>query len=445
MKIKNPSINVLIAEDDNNIRKVLATELSDGGFSVAETDSGIKVVELLEEKEHDVLILDLNMPGLEGIEVLRKIKALDIHTEVIILTGNATVSTAVEAMKLGAYDYLTKPVKLEELKAVIEKAHEKKKLLSENLLLKTQIKRQTEMQRIITKSPLMFEILETIKRVARSDFPILIYGESGVGKELIAKAIHEASGRDECPFVPINCGAIPENILESELFGYEKGAFTGAYARKPGLLEIANNGTLFLDEIGELPMQLQVKFLRVLETETFFRVGGTTEIKVNVKFVSATNKDLKAAVENRTFRADLYYRISALTLHIPPLRERREDIPLLIAYFTKNNPSFRNKQFSKEAIKILSEYSWPGNIRELQNILHRILLLSKTDTIEQMDLPADLASGDQIYGKRLEDIEREHILKVLRETGRQKANAAKILGIDPKTLYRKLLLYGIKE
>ena len=234
-------------------------------------------------------------------------------------------------------------------------------------------------------------------------------------------------------------------MLESELFGYEKGAFTGAYARKPGLLEIANNGALFLDEIGELPMQLQVKFLRVLETETFFRVGGTTEIKVNVKFVSATNKDLKAAVENRTFRADLYYRISALTLHIPPLRERREDIPLLIEYFTKNNPSFRNKQFSKEAIKILSEYSWPGNIRELQNILHRILLLSKTDTIEQMDLPQDLASGEQIYGKRLEDIEREHIIKVLRETGKQKANAAKILGIDPKTLYRKLLLYGIKR
>ena len=445
MKIKNPSINVLIAEDDNNIRKVLATELSDGGFSVAETDSGVKAVELLGGKEYDVLILDLNMPGLKGIEVLRKIKALDIHTEVIILTGNATVSTAVEAMKLGAYDYLTKPVKLEELKAVIEKAFEKKRLLSENLLLKTQIKRQSQTEKIITRNPLMLEIMETAKKVAVSDFPVLIYGESGVGKELIARLIHNASENSEGSFIPINCGAIPENMLESELFGYEKGAFTGAYARKPGLLEIANNGALFLDEIGELPMQLQVKFLRVLETETFFRVGGTTEIKVNVKFVSATNKDLKAAVENRTFRADLYYRISALTLHIPPLREKREDIPLLIEYFTKNNPSFRNKQFSKEAIKILSEYSWPGNIRELQNILHRILLLSKTDTIEQMDLPQDLASGEQIYGKRLEDIEREHIIKVLRETGKQKANAAKILGIDPKTLYRKLLLYGIKE
>ena len=445
MKIKNPSINVLIAEDDNNIRKVLATELSDGGFSVAETDSGIKAMELLEKEEYDVLLLDLNMPRLSGMEALKKIKASEIPTEVIILTGNATVSTAVEAMKLGAYDYLTKPVKLEELKAVIEKAFEKKRLLSENLLLKTQIKRQSETEKIITRNPLMLEIMETAKKVAVSDFPALIYGESGVGKELIARLIHNAAKNSEGSFIPINCGAIPENMLESEMFGYEKGAFTGAYERKLGLLEVANNGTLFLDEIGELPQQLQVKLLRVLETGKFFRVGGIKEIKVNVKFVSATNKDLKAAVENRTFRADLYYRISALTLHIPPLREKREDIPLLIEYFTKNNPSFRNKQFSKEAIKILSEYSWPGNIRELQNILHRILLLSKTDTIEHIDLPSDLASGNQIYGKRLEDVEREYIIKVLRETGRQKANAAKILGIDPKTLYRKLLSYGIEE
>lgn len=438
-------MKILVADDDKNLRKVLLNELSDGGFEVSEADSGIKAMEFLEKEEYDVLLLDLNMPRLSGMEALKKIKASEIPTEVIILTANATVSTAVEAMKRGAYDYLTKPFKIDELKAVIEKAYEKKKLLSENLLLRTQIKRQTEVPKIITKSPLMLEILETVKKVAMSASPVLVYGESGVGKELIARAIHEASKMAEGPFVPINCGAIPENMLESELFGYEKGAFTGAYERKLGLLEVANNGTLFLDEIGELPQQLQVKLLRVLETGKFFRVGGIKEIKVNVKLVSATNKDLKAAIENRTFRADLYYRISALTLHIPPLRERKEDIPLLIEHFTKNNPDFRYKKFSDKAVRILSEYPWPGNVRELQNVIYRILLLSKNDIIEMSDFPSDFTLEHATFSSRLEDIEREHILKVLKEVGEQRGKAAEILGIDPKTLYRKLLSYGVKE
>lgn len=438
-------MKILVADDDKNLRKVLLNELSDGGFEVSEADSGIKAMELLEKEEYDVLLLDLNMPRLSGMEALKKIKASEIPTEIIILTANATVSTAVEAMKRGAYDYLTKPFKIDELKAVIEKAYEKKKLLSENLLLRTQIKSQTEVPKIITKSPLMLGILETVKKVAMSASPVLIYGESGVGKELIARAIHEASKTAEGPFVPINCGAIPENMLESELFGYEKGAFTGAYERKLGLLEVANNGTLFLDEIGELPQQLQVKLLRVLETGKFFRVGGIKEIKVNVKFVSATNKDLKAAVENRTFRADLYYRISALTLHIPPLRERKEDIPLLIEHFTKNNPDSMRKRFSKSVLKTLSDYHWPGNVRELQNVIYRVLLLSNNDIIETSDLHADLSEGQKVYGKKLEDVEREHILRVLKEAGGQRGEAAEILGIDPKTLYRKLLSYGVKE
>lgn len=438
-------MKILVADDDKNLRKVLLNELSDGGFEVSEADSGIKAMELLEKEEYDVLLLDLNMPRLSGMEALKKIKASEIPTEIIILTANATVSTAVEAMKRGAYDYLTKPFKIDELKAVIEKAYEKKKLLSENLLLRTQIKRQTEVPKIITKSPLMLGILETVKKVAMSASPVLIYGESGVGKELIARAIHEASKTAEGPFVPINCGAIPENMLESELFGYEKGAFTGAYERKLGLLEVANNGTLFLDEIGELPQQLQVKLLRVLETGKFFRVGGIKEIKVNVKFVSATNKDLKAAVENRTFRADLYYRISALTRHIPPLRERKEDIPLLIEHFTKNNPDSMRKRFSKSVLKTLSDYHWPGNVRELQNVIYRVLLLSNNDIIETSDLHADLSEGQKVYGKKLEDVEREHILRVLKEAGGQRGEAAEILGIDPKTLYRKLLSYGVKE
>lgn len=451
--MKKSPIRILIADDDKNLRRILVSELSESNFEISETDSGIKAMDLLEKDEYDVLLLDLNMPGFSGIDVLKKMKTLEITTEAIILTGHATVSTAVEAMKLGAYDYLTKPFKIEELKAVLEKAFEKKKLRSENLLLKTQIKRQTEAQKIITKNPLMFEILEDVKKVAMSDFATLICGESGVGKELIAKAVHDSSERAEGPFIPINSGAIPENMLESELFGHEKGSFTGAYEKKLGLLEIANNGTLFLDEIAELTPQLQGKLLRVIETGSFFRVGGIKQIKVNVKFVSATNKDLKSEIEKGRFRADLYYRISTLTLHIPPLRERKEDVSLLVEYFVKNNPTFRNKKFSKKALDALSEYSWPGNVRELQNVVHRVLLLSKSDMIEYSDLPADLITGHRTSVgalnltplHRLEDVEREHILRVIKEAGGQRGKAAEILGIDQKTLYRKLLSYGVKE
>ncbi|TAL26480.1 MAG: sigma-54-dependent Fis family transcriptional regulator, partial [Nitrospirae bacterium] len=400
--MKNSPVRILIADDDKNLRKVLMTELSDAGFDVIETESGVKAAALIENDEYDVLLLDLNMPGLGGMDVLKKINTLEIPTEVIILTGHGTVSAAVEAMKLGAYDFLAKPFKVEELKAVIEKAYEKKKLRSENLLLKTQIKRQFRQKNIITKNALMLNILETVKKVAAPDSPVLIYGESGVGKELIARAIHDASDRAEKPFIPINCGAIPENIIESELFGHEKGSFTGAYTKKSGLLEIADSGTLFLDEIGDLPMQLQIKLLRVIETQSFFRVGGTREIKVDVKFVFATNKDIKAEAEKGGFRPDLYYRISALTVHIPPLRERKDDIPLLIAHFIESNPPFKHKKFSKDALDALSEYSWPGNVRELQNVLHRTLLLSKGNAITREDLPADLIAGHKVSGSRLE-------------------------------------------
>ncbi len=448
MKTQKSPVRILIADDDKNLVKVLVAELSDEGFDVTETDSGTRATELLENNEIDILVLDLNMPGLSGMDVLKKMKPLEITTEAIILTGHATVPTAVEAMKLGAYDYITKPFKIAELKAVIEKAYEKKKLLSENLLLKTQLKRQSGHKNIISKSSLMTEILETVKKVALSDFPVLIYGESGVGKELVSRAVHDASLRAEKPFIPINCGAIPENLLESELFGHEKGSFTGAHEKKLGLLEIADNGTLFLDEIGELPAQLQVKLLRVIETKSFFRVGGVREISVDVKFVFATNKDIKTSAlagDKGNFRPDLYYRISALKIHIPPLRERKEDIPLLVEYFTKNNPDFRHKKFSKKALAVISEYSWPGNVRELHNVIQRTLLLSKGDIIESEDLPSDLTAVSRIKGTRLEDVEKNHILKVLKEVGGQRGKAAEVLGIDPKTLYRKLLGYGIKE
>ena len=438
-------IRVLLADDDKNLRRVLKSELSEGGFVVDEAKSAPETMALLEEEEYDVLILDLNMPGVSGMEVLRKIKDLETPVEVVVLTAHATVSTAVEAMKLGAYDYLTKPFQLEQLKAVIDKAHEKRKLLRENLLLKMQIKRQSGASKIITRSPVLLDILEHVKKMGQSHFPVLIQGESGVGKELVARAIHDESPRANGPFIPINCGAIQENLLESELFGHEKGAFTGAYAKKPGLLEVAHEGTLFLDEIGELTPVLQGKLLRVIETGRFFRMGGTKEIKVDVKFVSATNKDIKGEVEESRFREDLYYRISTLMLLIPPLRERREDIPLLIAHIIQGNPAFKDKRLSEDAVEALCEYSWPGNVRELQNVIYRTLLLSHKEVIGPSDLPMNMSADPRKAGQRLADIEREHILNVLREVNGQRGKAAEILGIDPKTLYRKLLEYGVKD
>ena len=438
-------IRVLLADDDKKLRKILANALTDSGLDVTETDSGLQAVTLLEKDEFDILLLDLHMPKISGIDTLKKIKAAQIPTEVIILTGNATVSTAVEAMKLGAYDYLTKPCKIAELKLVIEKAYEKKKLIHENILLKTQLQRQSAAGTIITNSPLMHDILKTITRLASSGYPVLLIGESGTGKELLSKAVHEASAHAAGPFVPLNCGAIPETVMESELFGHEMGAFTGAHARKPGLLELADNGTLFLDEIGEMPQQLQVKFLRVIETGRFFRVGGTREVAVNVKFLAATNKDLKREVEKGGFREDLYYRISALTIHVPPLRERKEDIPLLVEHCIKTNPLFKTKKFSAEALRVLSAYDWPGNVRELQNVVHRALLLSQNDMIVPADLPSDMDEGRKEACNRLEDMEREHILRVLNKVGGHRGKAAELLGIAPKTLYNKLESYGTTE
>jgi DNA-binding NtrC family response regulator len=436
---------VLLADDDKNIRRVLVNELSEEGYDVREAENGLRAAELLEQDEYDVFLLDLNMPGIGGMDLLKKMQSQQASAEVIVLTAHATVSTAVEAMKLGAYDFLTKPFKLEELRAVIDKAYEKKKLLRENLLLKTQLKRQSGPQGIITQNSLMYEFLETVRKVSVSDLPVLVFGESGVGKELVARAVHDSSGRAERPFIALNCGAIPETMLESELFGHERGAFTGASEKKMGMLEIADKGTLFLDEVGELPLQLQVKLLRVIESRRFFRVGGVKEVHVDVKFVSASNKDLKAAAEDGKFRPDLYYRISALTLHIPPLRERRDDIPLLIDHYLKHHHSFKQKKFTKEAVAVLARYSWPGNVRELQNLVHRTLLLAPHDLIEECDLPTDLTDCKKASSKRLADLEREHILTVLKELKGQRKKAADVLGIDPKTLYRKLIDYGVKE
>lgn len=437
-------MKILIVDDEKNLRQVLAVELAADGDEVDAAEDGLAALEFLEKTEYDVVLLDLNMPRMGGIDVLKKMRALDMPAEVIILTANTTISAAVEAMKLGAYDYLTKPFRREELTPVIEKAFEKKKLRSENLILKTQIERQQDSRRIVAKSPAMLALLETVRKIAASDYPVLITGESGVGKELVAASIHAGSKRPDKPFIALNCAAIPENMVESELFGHEKGAFTGAQDRKLGLFEVANKGTLFLDEIGDMPLALQVKLLRVIETGVFFRLGGTREQRVDIRIVAATNKDLKAEIARGSFRMDLFYRISSFIVKIMPLRDRPEDIPELIEYFKKRSPEFRHKQFSKEALAVLSRYPWPGNVRELQNVLQRVLLLSADDIVEPADLPPDIC-GVQAGSVRLEDIEREHILKVLQASDGQRNRAAEALGIDPKTLYRKLAAYGLKE
>jgi DNA-binding NtrC family response regulator len=396
----------------------------------------------------DVLLLDLNMPGLAGLEVLQRIKQDGIAVEVVILTANATIQTAVEAMRMGAYDYLTKPFKFEELGMVVRKAQEKSSLVQENRRLRTRLARQEAFPEIVTRAPAMRELLETVRRIAPSGVPVLIFGESGVGKELVARGIHSASDRAGQAFIALNCAAITESMFESELFGHEKGAFTGAQVQKPGLLEIASGGTLFIDEVGEMPLPIQVKLLRVLETGVFFRVGGVREIKVDFRLVSASNKDLVKESDKGTFRKDLYWRIGGVTLQVPPLREHPEDIPLLFQHFIDLHPQFRHKHLAADSLDLLGRYAWPGNVRELFHLFHRACLLSRDDRLDPYEFPGLTPDGPAAAppgSQKLEDVERDHILRILNETKGHRGRAAELLGIDPKTLYRKLQQYDIQE
>jgi DNA-binding NtrC family response regulator len=438
---------VLIVDDDNNLRRVLRMELGEAGFSVNDVESGQKAMEILSKEDFDILLLDLNMPGIQGLEVLQWIRQEEVGVEVVILTANATIQTAVEAMRMGAYDYLTKPFKFDELGLVIQKAAEKNGLVRENRRLRSRLARQESFPEIVTAAPAMRELLETVRRIAPSTVPVHIFGESGVGKELVARGIHSASDRAGQAFVALNCAAITESMFESELFGHEKGAFTGAQLQKPGLLEIASGGTLFIDEVGEMPLPVQVKLLRVLETGVFYRVGGVREIKVDFRLVSASNKDLVKESDKGTFRKDLYWRIGGVTLQVPPLREHPEDIPLLVQHFLDMHPQFKHKHLAADSLALLVRYAWPGNVRELFHLLHRACLLSRDDRLAPGEFPgltpetALPASGSL----KLEDVERAHILRVLKESKGHRSRAAELLGIDPKTLYRKLQHYDIQE
>lgn len=439
-------IRILIAESDIELRNLLKVELSLGEGIADVAVSGPEALSMLEKNEYDIALLDLGMPGINGLEVVNANKGSDLPCEVIILTPHTSVQTAVEAMRLGAYDYSIKPYKTERLSLVIQKAAAKRALVKENLRLKQVLKRQTHFPNIVTQAPVMLELLETMRRIAPSGVPVHIYGESGVGKELVAHGIHSASHRADQSFIALNCAAITESMFESELFGHERGAFTGAQVQKPGLLEIASGGTLFIDEVGEMPLQIQIKLLRVLETGVFFRVGGVREIKVDFRLVSASNKDLVKESNKGAFRRDLYWRIGGITLQVPPLREHLEDIPILVQHFFHTNPSLRAKNLSPATFLLLARYGWPGNVREMFHMIHRACLLSRKNTLEPSDFPGLLPiSAEPALSLRLEDMERGHILRILSTTEGHQRKAAEILGISIKTLYRKLKKYGIKE
>ena len=460
------AIRVLIADDEKNLTRVLSKELGRRGHQVAVAESGAQAVERLRQEPADVLLLDINMPGMDGIEVLRRLQESADRPEVIMMTAYATVPTAIEAMKLGAYDYLTKPTKIEKLDLLIRKAAEKRDLARQNETLKRQLDRERGGSALITQSPKLQEVLRIIGRAAPTDSTVLILGESGTGKELAAHAVHTQSRRRDGPFVPLHCAALPRETLESELFGHEKGAFTGAHAAKKGLYEEADGGTLFLDEVGEVPPEMQVKLLRVLESGAFYHLGSTKPRAADVRIVAATNRDLAREVREGRFREDLYYRLNTIVVTLPPLRERPEDILLLARHFLKAYSNLGSKTLSTRAEACLQRYAWPGNVRELQHAIQRSLILAQGDVIEPEDLPMDVqaeASSGPVPASTgtqeaspgspapsapgtpisLEELERKHILAVLERVNGHRGKAAAILGIDPMTLYRKLQAYGL--
>jgi len=439
---------ILVVDDDKGIRDALARVLTKEGYDVLLAEDGQAGLDLLRQGKINVILADLKMARLSGLDILRVAKALVPEVEVIVVTGQGTIEDAVEAMKEGAYDFITKPFQRVNLLKTIQKALEKQSLVLEKRALERRLEEIQRQGRIIGTSPAMRQVLELVEQVAPSSATILLQGESGTGKELIANAIHLGSPRRDGTFIKVNCAALPETLLESELFGYEKGAFTGAVARKEGRFELANGGTLFLDEVGDLSLATQAKLLRVLQEGEFERLGGTKTLKVDVRLVAATNTNLTQAVKEKRFRGDLYYRLNVITINLPPLRERQEDIPLLaqhflLTYSRKNNKAIDG--FSQEAMDLLLEYPWPGNVRELENIIERAVVLTKGRVIGPADLPEAIGRvkrDERVVpipvGMPLEEVELRLIEETLRRTKGDKTLAAKLLGIASRTIYRKM-------
>ncbi len=457
---------LLVVDDESNLRLVIQKELRRLGYEVETAADGEEAWQMLEEKDFDILLCDINMPRLTGIELLRRIRERRANPpEVVMLTGHATVETAIEAMKLGAYDYLTKPYHITELSALVKKAAEKRDLRVENQRLRAQVERNSAMPEIIAESSQMREVLRLVQRVASSDASILITGESGTGKELIAQAIHRLSTRANNAFIDLNCAALQESLLESELFGYEAGAFSGAKGRKLGLFELADGGTLFLDEIMEMPMPLQSKLLRALETRTFFRVGGVRKVEVNVRVVAATNRVPEQAVAEGNFRADLLYRVNSLEINLAPLRERREDIEPLTYYLLKKLGGANPPKLTAEALEAMRNFHWSGNVRQLRNCLERAILLADEGKITLKELPPEVvfsapsfsathsdtgnfsasAKNHELHSEPtgLREMERQQIIRALEQTNWHRGRTAELLGISPSTLYRRLREYGL--
>ncbi len=451
---------ILVIDDKESELETMSDALSNQGYRLVSTSSGEEALKIMKEQPFDVILTDLKMPDVDGMEILRTARAMDSQPQVIMITGYGSIDKAVEAMRAGAEDFIPKPIELAELREKVRKALESQYLRQQNLALQRQnlaLQKQIDekygFSNIIGNSEQMHEIFDQLRLVAPTKANILICGETGTGKDLIAHAIHNNSPRKDKPFIPINCAAISSELLASELFGHEKGAFTGAVRQRQGAFELANGGTLLLDEVGEMSPEIQAKFLRVIEDQQFRRLGGEIPIKVDVRIISATNKDLTEEVESGRFREDLYYRLKVVTINVPPLRERKTDIPLLVNAFLKESNQENNKNVSHidpEVMERLMNYDWPGNARELKNVLESIVVMSTSDRIQLSDLPANIRGMESSElsniiqpGMSMEEIEKEAIRKALEDTNGNRTRAAEILKIGLRTLHRKIQKYGL--
>ncbi len=442
-------MHILIVDDDETQRSLLAGYLEKRDYTVTTAVSGLEAIEKNQVKGFDLAILDLKMPEIDGIETMAKMKEIDPETYFIILTGYGTVETAVEAMKTGAYDYLSKPINLDELELIVERIREEQHVHWELEVLREEVDENLETESFVAQDKKMKELLSLISRVAKSNSTVLIYGESGTGKEVVARLIHKASRRKNCRFIPISCAALPETLLESELFGYERGAFSGAEKRKIGKFELAHKGTLFLDEIGDLSLSIQVKLLRVLQEFTFERLGSNTPIKADVRLISATNQDLKKKISSGTFREDLFYRLNVISVDLPSLRERKKDIKPLVDFFIDKFNGRCNRRIntiSKDALDKLIRYDWPGNVRELENVMERAVVLCRGPVIQAKDLPLSAEPDESAGGaESMQQMEKIHIKKVLEKTDWNLSETAKRLAIHRNTLRLKIKEYHLQK
>jgi DNA-binding NtrC family response regulator len=446
--LPHKKIKILVVDDELSIRESLSGWLRQDGFEVANAAEGNTALVMTTENHYDIMLIDVKMPEMDGLTLLKKLKENEPDIAVVMMTAHGAIQDAVDAMRLGAYDYLLKPFDLEELSLTIEKLVRLQTLAMENLILKDRMATMTRFENLVGQSPPMLRLFETIVDVSQSDATVLITGETGTGKELVARAIHAQSPRCYGPFIAINCGAFTEHLLESELFGHEKGAFTDAKYTKKGRLEMADAGTLFLDEIGDISMKMQIDLLRVLETHEFTRVGGTISLQSDFRVIAATHRDLQEVIQQKSFRQDLFYRLNVVPIQVPPLRERQEDVAPLAHHFLRRFATETNKKIDSihpEALEAMRNYAWPGNVRELENAIERAVVVEKGRQIKLADLPFVSPEADKMETEKLslEEMERHHIARILTAEGGNISTTARVLGINRTTLYHKIKKYGL--